>query len=80
MSFVISDDILHSVRMDEGELKREIAVLLYQKQRLTLAKAAKFAEMNRIKFQRLLAFHRIPLLYDVEDLESDLDTLNQLAK
>ncbi len=35
MSVVISDDILKAARMSEDELKREIAILLYQQKKLS---------------------------------------------
>jgi len=41
--------------MSEAEMKREIAVMLFQKEKLTLAQASCLAEMPRIRFQQLLA-------------------------
>lgn len=35
MSVVIPDEILHATRMSETELKQEIAVMLFQKEKLT---------------------------------------------
>lgn len=55
MSIVISDEILAATRMTDGELKQEIAVMLFQKEKLTLAQASRLAGMNRIAFQYLLA-------------------------
>ncbi|WP_232731737.1 UPF0175 family protein [Kamptonema formosum] len=51
MSAVISDDILKAARMSEDELKREIAILLYQQKKLSTGKARR---------ERRHAFHRVP--------------------
>mgnify|MGYP001599581019 CR=1 FL=1 len=37
MSVIIPDDILEATHMTENELKQEMAILLYQKEKLTLA-------------------------------------------
>ena len=58
--------------MTEDELRCEIAVLLFQRERLSLAKAAELAEMDRLQFQHLLASRRIPVHYDVADFDQDL--------
>jgi predicted HTH domain antitoxin len=39
MSVVISDDVLAAARMSEDELKLELAVLLFEKEKLTLGQA-----------------------------------------
>lgn len=74
MSLVIPDDILQAARMSEEELRREIAVLLFQQEKLTLGQASRLAEMNRLQFQHLLASRLIPVHYDVADFEEDLKT------
>jgi predicted HTH domain antitoxin len=57
----ISDEILSATRMTEAEMRQEIAVMLFQKEKLTLAQASRFARMNRIAFQHLLASRQIPV-------------------
>ncbi|NBC17947.1 MAG: UPF0175 family protein [Bacteroidetes bacterium] len=73
----ISDDILQALPISERELRQEIAVLLYQRG-LPSGKAAAVAEMDRWAFRHLLASRRIPVQYDVEDLEQDAETLRGL--
>ena len=80
MSLIIPDDILQAARMNSEELKREIAVLLFRMDKLTLGRASGFTGMNRIQFQHLLASRKIPIHYDVEDFKEDLDTLRELGK
>ena len=66
--------------MNEGEMKQEIAVLLFQKEKLTLAQASRFAGMNRIDFQHLLASRQIPVHYGVEDFEQDIKNLREMGR
>ena len=80
MSILISDDILQSARLTEDELKQEIAILLFQKEKLTLAQASRFAGMTRLQFQHLLASRKIPVHYDVAEFEEDLKTLKESGK
>jgi predicted HTH domain antitoxin len=80
MGVVISDEILHAIHMDEEELVQEIAVLLYQKDKLTLGQASKLARMGQLQFQHLLASRQIPVHYDVTEFEKDLETLKMMGR
>jgi predicted HTH domain antitoxin len=80
MSVTIPDSVLETARMSESELKQEIAILLFQKDKLTLAQAARLAGMGRFQFQHLLASRGLSLHYGVEDFEQDLDTLRRLGR
>ena len=75
MSVVISDEVLQAVQMSEAELLQEIAVMLFQKERFTLGQASRFARMNQLQFQRLLASRQISLHYDIAELREDVKSL-----
>jgi predicted HTH domain antitoxin len=80
MSIVISDEIVAATRMTEAEMKQEIAIMLFQREKLTLAQASRFAQMNRIAFQHLLASRKIPVHYDVQDFEQDIKNLQEMGR
>lgn len=80
MSIIVSDEILAVTHMTEAEMRQEIAVMLFQKEKLTLAQASRFAGMHRIAFQHLLASRQIPVHYGVADFEQDIQTLRQLGR
>lgn len=80
MPLTVPDELLASARMTEEELRQEIGVLLFQKRKLTLAQASRFAGMTRLEFQHLLASRRIPIHYDVEDFEEDIQTLKDMGR
>jgi predicted HTH domain antitoxin len=72
MPVTLTDELLHSAKLTEAELKAELALTLFAQERLTLAQAAELASLPLLDFQRLLRDRRIPLHYDASDLEQDL--------
>lgn len=80
MSLVIPDEFVQAAQMSEAELLLELAIVLFQQDRVSLAKAARLVGMHRLDFQELLAGRQIPVHYDVEDFESDLETLRKLGR
>jgi predicted HTH domain antitoxin len=80
MIIVIPDEIITSTRMTEAEMKQEIAVMLFQREKLTLAQASRFAGMHRVAFQHLLASRKISVHYDVQDFEQDIKNLQKMVR
>jgi len=80
MSLTLSDTFLQAARMSEDELRQEIAVMLFQRDKLTLAQASQFARMTRLQFQHMLASRQIPVHYDVVEFAEDLHTLQRLGR
>lgn len=80
MSIVVPDEMLTATRMTEAEMRQEIAVMLFQKEKLTLAQASRFAGIHRIAFQHLLASRHIPMHYGVEDFQQDIKSLREMGR
>ena len=80
MSVIVPDEILTATRMNEAEMLQEIAVMLFQREKLTLAQASRFAKMHRVAFQHLLASRHILIHYGVEDFEQDIQNLREIGK
>ena len=80
MSVVIPDEILYTTHITAAELTQEIAVALYQKEKLTLGQASKLAGVNQLQFQFMLASRRIPIHYDIADFEADIKTLHAMGR
>ncbi len=74
---VIGDEILKSSGMSEAELTLEIIIMLFQKKRISIGKAAHLARMPLLQFQHELAERQIPVHYEVADLETDLKNLRE---
>ena len=75
MSLVIPDEFLQTAHISEADLKLEIALLLFQKEKITLGTASLFAGMNQLEFQRILGGRKISIHYGVEDFVQDLRIL-----
>jgi predicted HTH domain antitoxin len=57
----------------------ELAILLYEQDKLSLGHAAKLAGMKKTDFNHLLAVRGVPTHYDLQDWEQDLATLRSLV-
>ena len=80
MPVTISDEVLAAARITEPELKRELALALFQQERLTMAQATRLAGLSRWEFQRLLAERQIPIHYGTEEFDEDLKTLRKMGR
>ena len=80
MSVVIPDDVLRSAGMSEAQLKLEIAIMLFQQDRISIGKARRLAGINLLEFQREIAKRGICIHYDVEEFEEDIKTLQEMGR
>lgn len=75
MPVTIPDEVLSAAHLTGLELKQELAVVLFQKERLTLSQASRLAEVSQLEFQALLAERQVPIHYGIEEFREDLQTL-----
>ncbi|GAB4177836.1 MAG: hypothetical protein Fur006_09780 [Coleofasciculaceae cyanobacterium] len=75
MGLMIPEEFLQMAKISEAELRLEIAILLFQQEKITLGTASQFAGMNQLRFQRVLGSRKIPIHYGVEEFRQDLKTL-----
>ncbi len=66
--------------MSEAELKLEIAVLLYKRDKISADKASEWLGMNLIEFRREIGKRGLTINYDVQDLQADVETLRALGQ
>ena len=74
---LIDEKTIRAARTSEKELRQDIAVLLYEKCALSLARAARFAGMDRIAFQHLLASRGTAINFESTDLAHDVAVLEK---
>ena len=74
----ISGSILKELRLTPSELLIDLAVYLYDKEKLSMGQAKKLAGLTQIAFQQELAKREVCIKYDIEDLETDLKNLSQM--
>ncbi len=80
ISIEIPREVIHITRMTPGELRRELALYLFQQGKLSFGKAREMAGLSVWAFQQLLGSRGIPVHYEVEDYEEDLATLKELGR
>jgi predicted HTH domain antitoxin len=75
----VPNDFIGISDYSEGDLKIDVAVLLYHRKVLTLSRAARWVGMSRLEFQKALADRGFSINFSVEDFETDLKTLRSMA-
>jgi len=79
MVITIPKAIEHALRIpvknQEKELRKLLALKLYEKGILGMGKAKELIGVTRMEFMYLLKEEGIPLNYDQNDLEEDLKTI-----
>jgi predicted HTH domain antitoxin len=68
----LPDSLSQTKTFNQSDWLREIAVALFQQERISLSRASKIAEIEIMDFQKLLADRGICVHYDVEDFEQDV--------
>ena len=79
MVLEIPDQILSKSKYSATEFRLDIAIMLYQKQVMSLARAAEWVGLSRIEFQKELQNRAIHLNYEESDLEEELATLEKIG-
>jgi predicted HTH domain antitoxin len=74
----IHDDVLRGLVLTEDQARLDLALGLFIDQRVTLGWGAEIARMTQSEFLKELGRRGIPVHYDVEDLRTDLQTLESL--
>ena len=75
----IPQEYVQASNMTDEELLTEIAVMLFQREKLTLGQAARLSGLPQFKFQLLLGSRDIPIHYGVQEYKEDIQTLKSLG-
>ena len=65
-------------RLQSEKSRKKLLVALYKNQKISLGKAAELAGIHQIQFQHWIAEYNIPIHYDTDALDEDLNTLNDV--
>jgi predicted HTH domain antitoxin len=77
VSIQVPREVLHAARMTADELKRELALYLFERGKLSFGKAREMADMTAWEFQLLLGSRGIPVHYGLPEYEEDLKTIKK---
>ncbi len=66
---------MEGLKISPAELMIDIAVYLYDKEKLSMGQAKKLAGLTQIEFQKELSKNGVLIKYDIEDFEKDLENL-----
>lgn len=80
MNITIADELLRGVELSPREALLNFAIGLFTERRVTLGRAAEIASHSQAEFLKELGRRRIPIHYDLRDLEADLQTVRETPK
>ena len=80
MNLVIPDDILTASDMTEADLRLEVAIVLYKREKISAGKACEWLGLNLVEFRQELGKRGLTINYAVEDFQADLNTLRSLGR
>jgi len=72
MQIAFPDELTQGLNLTPEHARLDLAIGLYAERRVTLGRAAKIAGMVQAVFLRKLGELRIPMHYDLAELEEDL--------
>lgn len=79
VSITIPQTVLYASRMTPEELRRELAIYLFQQNKLSFGKAREMTGMTIWDFQYVLSQRGISVHYDIPEYEVDLKALQELG-
>ena len=80
VSIEIPGEVIHATRMTPEDLKRELAIHLFQEGKLSFGKARELAGLTVWAFQQLLGSRDIPVHYDIQDYLEDQAAIDALTR
>lgn len=78
MDLNVPDHLVRGIALSEAEWRLDLALGLYVDDRVTLGRAAEIANVSKPAFLDELGKRRIPIHYELSDLNADLETIASL--
>lgn len=79
-TITIPNEFLLATRMTNAEIQRELAISLFQQEKLSFGKARELAGLDFWAFQQILGSRGIAPHYDVAELHEDVATIERLQQ
>ncbi|MBD1822069.1 UPF0175 family protein [Cyanobacteria bacterium FACHB-DQ100] len=71
----ITIDLPDYSSLTEADLRLELAIVLFQQDRISIGSASKIAKMHVMDFQKVISDRGICVHYDVEEFQEDVQHL-----
>lgn len=68
----ITIDLPDSLHISEADLRIELAIALFQQDRISIGYASKIAKMHVMNFQKVISDRGICIHYDLEEFQEDV--------
>ena len=78
MTVTIPDSIAEQI--SDEELRLEVAIIFYEKGKISMGKAAQLAQIPRFEFQHEIAKRKLFVDFDESDLLEDLENIKKLRE
>lgn len=72
MQVTVPEESIAGIGLTQKDVQLDLAIGLYAEKRVTLGRAARIAGMAQPEFLQKLGALRIPMHYDLPELEADL--------
>ena len=79
MKLEIPSEIVESSECTEQEFIEILALALYQREKISIRQAAEFIGIKFHEFGEVMKRYSVDMLYDENDLDSDVDTLKKIG-
>lgn len=79
MVLEIPDQLLSGASYSAEKFKLDVAVMLYQKEVMSLARAAEWLGISRIAFQKVLHQSGTYLHYEISDLQEEMANFDKMG-
>lgn len=79
-TITVPKEFLLATRMTTEEIQLELAISLFQQNKLSFGKARELAGLDFWTFQQILGSRSIAPHYDIAELREDLATIERLKK
>ena len=79
-TITVPNEFLLATRMTSKEIQLELAISLFQQEKLSFGKARELAGLDFWEFQQVLGSRGISPHYDVEELYEDMATIERLQQ
>jgi predicted HTH domain antitoxin len=78
MNVIVPDTIAEASRLTPETALLDVAIGIYKREQWSMGRCAKIVGMSRFDFLNELGKREIPINYDTDDLDQDIETMKSL--